>query len=101
MHQRVHSGEKPLSCPICGKSFSESSNLSKHKRTHEVRGRFSCRIPGCDRNFHRQDQLRRHMKTHQKDGENGQVDQMLATKFETAFEQQPLIDDTPRNDTDL
>ncbi|KAK0656108.1 hypothetical protein B0T16DRAFT_28881 [Cercophora newfieldiana] len=87
MHQRVHSGEKPLSCPICGKSFSESSNLSKHKRTHEVRGRFSCRVPGCDRNFHRQDQLRRHMKTHQKEGENGQVDCMLASQLETAFEQ--------------
>ncbi len=68
MHQRVHSGHKPLKCPVCGKGFSESSNLSKHKRTHEVKGRFTCVVPGCDRNFHRQDQLRRHMKTHQKDG---------------------------------
>lgn len=67
MHQRVHSGLKPLKCPICGKGFSESSNLSKHKRTHEVKGRFTCTVHGCDRNFHRQDQLRRHMKTHQKD----------------------------------
>lgn len=65
MHQRVHSGLKPLKCPICGKGFSESSNLSKHKRTHEVKGRFTCTAAGCDRNFHRQDQLRRHMKTHQ------------------------------------
>jgi len=86
MHQRVHSGEKPLECHICHKRFSESSNLSKHKRTHELRGRFACRVPGCDRNFHRQDQLRRHMKTHQKDGDGGPVE-MLTAKLETAFEQ--------------
>ncbi|KAL1836307.1 hypothetical protein VTJ49DRAFT_5316 [Mycothermus thermophilus] len=70
MHQRVHSGLKPLKCPVCGKGFSESSNLSKHKRTHEVKGRFTCSVPGCDRNFHRQDQLRRHMKTHQKESDS-------------------------------
>jgi uncharacterized Zn-finger protein len=70
MHQRVHSGLKPLKCPVCGKGFSESSNLSKHKRTHEVKGRFTCTVLGCDRNFHRQDQLRRHMKTHQKEGDS-------------------------------
>ncbi|KAK4128386.1 hypothetical protein N657DRAFT_652083 [Parathielavia appendiculata] len=73
MHQRVHSGLKPLKCPVCGKGFSESSNLSKHKRTHEVKGRFTCTVPGCDRNFHRQDQLRRHMKTHQKEGDSRPV----------------------------
>lgn len=85
MHQRVHSGEKPLQCTICGKSFSESSNLSKHKRTHEVRGRFSCVVPGCDRNFHRQDQLRRHMKTHQREGGTGPTE-MLVSQLESVFE---------------
>lgn len=70
MHQRVHTGVKPLRCPICGKGFSESSNLSKHKRTHEVKGRFNCTFKGCDRNFHRQDQLRRHMKTHTREGDD-------------------------------
>ncbi|KAL2017818.1 hypothetical protein VTK56DRAFT_1620 [Thermocarpiscus australiensis] len=85
MHQRVHSGLKPLQCPVCGKRFSESSNLSKHKRTHEVKGRFTCTVPGCDRNFHRQDQLRRHMKTHQKDGDsrpNGVSEGSLERIFE-------------------
>ncbi|KAL2172440.1 hypothetical protein VTG60DRAFT_5715 [Thermothelomyces hinnuleus] len=88
MHQRVHSGLKPLKCPVCGKGFSESSNLSKHKRTHEVRGRFTCAVPGCDRNFHRQDQLRRHMKTHQKEGDSRQVTSSTAS-VDGVFEQPP------------
>lgn len=87
MHQRVHSGLKPLKCPVCGKGFSESSNLSKHKRTHEVKGRFTCIVPGCDRNFHRQDQLRRHMKTHSKEGDTKSLE-MLEASLEAVFEQQ-------------
>src|SRR4051812_49204121 len=84
MHQRVHTGAKPLKCPVCGKFFSESSNLSKHKRTHEVKGRFSCTVPGCERNFHRQDQLRRHAKTHQRETDSRHLD-MLKAKFEAVF----------------
>ncbi len=91
MHQRVHSGHKPLKCPVCGKGFSESSNLSKHKRTHEVKGRFTCTVPGCDRNFHRQDQLRRHMKTHQKDGDPGRpVEISSAASTDGGAFEQPL-----------
>ena len=90
MHQRVHSGHKPLKCPVCGKGFSESSNLSKHKRTHEVKGRFTCTVPGCDRNFHRQDQLRRHMKTHQKDGGDPSTRTMTpVVSFDGMLEQLP------------
>lgn len=88
MHQRVHSGVKPLKCPVCGKGFSESSNLSKHKRTHEVKGRFTCTVPGCDRNFHRQDQLRRHMKTHQKDSDSRPTG-LSETSLEGMYDQLP------------
>lgn len=88
MHMRVHSGVKPLKCPVCDKRFSESSNLSKHKRTHEVRGRFNCNYAGCGRNFHRQDQLRRHLKTHQRENESPQVEQ-LANRLSSVMEGSP------------
>ncbi|EEY18707.1 conserved hypothetical protein [Verticillium alfalfae VaMs.102] len=62
--QGTHTGLKPLACNICGRTFSESSNLSKHRRTHNLKGDHVCDI--CGKDFRRLDQLRRHIKTKHK-----------------------------------
>lgn len=61
-HKQSHAGVKMFMCDVCSKYFTERSHLQRHKRTHTGEKPFACDI--CGKQFARSDKLLRHKRIH-------------------------------------
>ncbi|XP_034043650.1 uncharacterized protein LOC117525830 [Thalassophryne amazonica] len=61
-HMRMHTNEKPFSCPVCAMAFSQSYHMTRHLRNQHDMGDHIC--SNCGKGFSTLLELKAHKKTH-------------------------------------